>query len=66
MRITLNGKAQELASGATVAQLIKGLNLTNRRTAVEINQAVIPRSAYTETIIREGDAVEIVHAVGGG
>ena len=66
MRVTLNAEEQELASGTTIAQLILNLNLTDRRTAVEINQTVIPRSAYAETTLREGDAVEIVHAVGGG
>ena len=66
MRITLNGEDQELALGTTVAKLVENPSLTNRRTAVEINQMVISRSAYAETILREGDAVEIVHAVGGG
>lgn len=66
MEITLNGEIRELATGATVGQLLQQLELANRRTAVEVNQEVVPRSAYGEVTLEPGDAVEIVHAVGGG
>ncbi|MEM7254308.1 MAG: sulfur carrier protein ThiS [Pseudomonadota bacterium] len=66
MNITLNGEPRSLPDGATIAVLINELALGDRRTAVEVNEEVIPRSEYAESILSDGDAVEIVHAVGGG
>lgn len=66
MRIKLNGEFHELADGQTVADLLAGLQLTGRRVAVELNQDIVPRSLHAETILHEGDRVEVVHAIGGG
>jgi len=37
-----------------------------RRVAIEINREIVPRSAHAQRVLREGDRVEIVHALGGG
>ena len=66
MHIQLNGAAYELADGASVAALIEALELTGRRLAVELNQDIVPRSQHASTVLREGDQVEVVHAIGGG
>jgi thiamine biosynthesis protein ThiS len=42
------------------------LNLTAERLAIEYNLDILPRSAWTETKLRAGDKLEIVHFVGGG
>jgi len=42
------------------------LGLGPRRIAVEVNRAVVPRAEYDVTALRDGDAVEIIHFVGGG
>ncbi|SED19348.1 Sulfur carrier protein ThiS [Pseudomonas sp. 8BK] len=66
MRIQLNGEAFELPDGETVAGLIGRLDLTGRRVAVELNLDIVPRSQHATTALREGDQVEVVHAIGGG
>lgn len=66
MIIQLNGVAQELAPGLTVAALIEQLALAGRRLAVERNGDIVPRSLHAATVLGEGDRVEIVHAIGGG
>lgn len=66
MIIQLNGEAQELAPGLTVAALIEQLALVGRRLAVERNGDIVPRSRHAATVLAEGDRVEIVHAIGGG
>lgn len=66
MRIQLNGDALELADAETVEQLLTRLELTGRRVAVEVNLDIVPRSQHGSTVLREGDQVEIVHAIGGG
>ncbi len=49
-----------------MAGLIEHLQLAGRRVAVELNFEIVPRSMYEATLLKEGDAVEIVHAIGGG
>ena len=66
MRILLNGKPRDAVEGITIATLLGELELTGRRLAVEVNEDVIPRSRHPEHPLRDGDRVEIVHAIGGG
>lgn len=66
LQITVNGEAISLAVGACVADVVAQLALDARRVAVEVNRVIVPRSVYAETVLREGDAVEIVRFIGGG
>lgn len=66
MVITLNGERYDLAAPVTVAQLLAALDIDARRVAVEHNLVVVKRAEYAQTLVREGDAVEIVNFVGGG
>ena len=64
--ITVNGEAREVPAPATVADLLQQIGLDTRKVAVERNLEIVPRSAYTETELAAGDALEIVHFIGGG
>ena len=66
MQIVLNGADTDAPEAATITQLIEQLGLTNKRIAIEINETIVPRSAHATTVLRSGDRVEIVHAIGGG
>jgi sulfur carrier protein len=64
--ITLNGKLRELDGAPTVTGLLEALNVNPKQVAVALNGEVVRRIEWADTTIREGDAVEIVRAVGGG
>jgi thiamine biosynthesis protein ThiS len=64
--ITLNGEPFELGGPLTVAALLSHLEIDARRVAVEHNVVVLKRTAFEETVVHEGDQVEIVNFVGGG
>ncbi len=66
MVITLNGDRTEVVGPLTVAELLTSLGIDPRRVAVEHNLVVVKRAAFAETVVREGDQVEIVNFVGGG
>ena len=66
MQIKLNGEIHELAETHTLEDLVSELALTPQRVAIELNQSVIRRDLWEQTILNEGDRVEIVHFVGGG
>ncbi len=66
MHVIITGEAQTVNAGATVADLIGQLGLTQRRVAVEVNREIVAREQYPERALADGDCVEIVHFVGGG
>ena len=66
MLITLNGKEKSLNENTILKHLIEELGIADKRIAVEINQEIIPKSEYANYAIRDGDTIEIVHAIGGG
>ena len=66
MTITLNGEPFELSGPLTVTELLSRLEIDARRVAVEHNVTVLKRTAFDETVVHEGDEVEIVNFVGGG
>jgi sulfur carrier protein len=65
-RLTLNGEPFSVATGTTVAALLKTMNTAGKRVAVERNGEIVPRSLHESTVLADGDRVEIVVAVGGG
>jgi thiamine biosynthesis protein ThiS len=66
MRIVLNGREQDIESGATIADLIAVSGLHGKRVAIEVNREIVPRSAFDARVLAAGDRVEVVHAIGGG
>jgi thiamine biosynthesis protein ThiS len=66
LHITLNGDPVELAGPLTVIELLSRFEIDPRRVAVEHNLQVLKRAAYVDTVVHDGDRVEIVNFVGGG
>lgn len=66
MQFILNGHEKSLDDNVTVSQLLMDLQLEPIRVAVEINEDLVPRKTFDETIIHHNDRIEIVTFVGGG
>ena len=66
MEIKVNGETREVADQSTLAELVRELSLPAQRIAIELNRNVVRRNEWSETILNEGDRIEIVHFVGGG
>ena len=66
MEVHINGKPTPVPDGHTIAELIAGMDLTNKRIAIEVNEEIVPRSAYPAHTLNPGDRVEVVTAIGGG
>jgi sulfur carrier protein len=64
--LTVNGQARSFDGPMNVEALLRTLELDRRKVAVERNEVIVPRSAYAETWLAEGDSLEIVHFIGGG
>jgi thiamine biosynthesis protein ThiS len=66
MQIQFNGTALSLDTAATLGTLIASQCGSHRHLAVAINEQIIPQSRWDTTPVQDGDAVEVVQAVGGG
>ena len=66
MQLTVNGAPHSFEQNPNITQLLETLTLTGKRVAVERNGEIVPRSQFGETVLCDGDKLEIVVAVGGG
>jgi len=66
MEITVNDNTATFPDGTTVRELLERLALDGKFVAVERNRHVVPYKTYDETVLIEGDVLEVVTLVGGG
>jgi sulfur carrier protein len=66
MKLLLNGETREFEGPLTVAGLLGAIGLADRRVAVELNQAIVPRGRHATQALADGDRIEIIQAIGGG
>jgi thiamine biosynthesis protein ThiS len=64
--LSLNGESKTYEAPLSVAALLELLGLDTRKVAVERNEEIVPRSDYDQTLLQDGDQLEIVHFIGGG
>lgn len=64
--LSLNGESKTHEAPLSVAALLELLGLDTRKVAVERNEEIVPRSDYDQTLLQDGDQLEIVHFIGGG
>jgi len=63
--VKVNGKELDLA-GKTVAEYLLTTDDDAKRIAVERNGEIVFKSQYSETVLNDGDSIEVVSFVGGG
>jgi thiazole synthase len=66
LSLTVNGAPHRAAAGATIADLVRSLELNPEKVAVERNGEIAARSTLAAVVLGDGDVLEIVHFVGGG
>ena len=62
--IIVNGKEINLTEDTTVAEYLEQNQL--KRIAVELNGDILPKYSYSDTMLKDGDRLEVVTFVGGG
>ena len=66
INLTVNGKAREVEDSANLATYLASLGLNLQYLAVGYNGEVLKKERFSEVVLRDGDALEIVRPVGGG
>jgi sulfur carrier protein len=66
IKVSVNGEIQELNKNLNVSQMIQALEYKVKGFAVAVNTTFVPIAKYDETIIKEGDTIDILAPVQGG
>ncbi|MGH2822897.1 MAG: sulfur carrier protein ThiS, partial [Thermoleophilaceae bacterium] len=66
IRASVNGEARELSDGATVESIVRDFATSGRGVAVAVDGEVVPRGEWPDRTLRDGQEVEVLHAVQGG
>ena len=65
-RLTINGEEQEFPNPIRLTEYVSSLGVNPKMIAIAYNSEVLRRDEWEEITLSEGDAVEVVRAVGGG
>ena len=66
IQVTVNGAAHQLEQPVNLRALLEKLQMAGKKVAIERNGEIVPKSLHIETLVKDGDQLEIVVAVGGG
>jgi thiamine biosynthesis protein ThiS len=67
MKLYINGEEKTFDSpNPTLASLVESLGMKPDRVAIELNLEIVRRDRWAETVLHDGDKLEMVHFVGGG
>lgn len=66
MKVTINGEEHLFDVPVSIQNLINRFNLDPAKIAIEQNLAIVPCSEYAQSLINDGDRIEIVQFIGGG
>lgn len=66
LAVTINGESRRVPGPASLLDLLAHLGLDPRTVVVERNREIVRRTRLGHTALADGDAIELVHFVGGG
>ncbi|MEM6557059.1 MAG: sulfur carrier protein ThiS [Pseudomonadota bacterium] len=66
MQIYLNGESRNIDPGTSIEALVLTLSDDPRGIAIERNLEIVPKAEHGQTLLEEGDRLEVVQFVGGG
>jgi thiamine biosynthesis protein ThiS len=66
MLVQVNGKQEDVGDGATIKTLLESKGINPNVVACELNLTIIKRAQLSDTVLKTGDALEIIQMIGGG
>ncbi|MFA4843903.1 MAG: sulfur carrier protein ThiS [Candidatus Margulisiibacteriota bacterium] len=66
MIVKINGRPEEVSLNSNVETLVAGFKLEAARVVVELNEKIIKKIEWRQTIVKENDVIELISFVGGG
>ena len=62
----VNGKDIVLCEVKTISDLLKELNVNEKRVVVELNKEIVVKEDFGKVNLQDDDTVEVISFVGGG
>jgi sulfur carrier protein len=66
IQVSINGKPKQLKANSTIQEMLEALGYDNQWLGVAINTTFISKTEHRETIIQEGDQIDILSPIQGG
>ena len=66
IEIRVNGKIKSIPNDYKVSNLLRDINISLKKVAIELNQEIIDKKKINKMILKKNDKIEIVHFIGGG
>ena len=66
IKIKVNGKMKSIPNNYKVSNLLRDINISLKKVAIELNQEIIDKKKIDKMILKKNDKIEIVHFIGGG
>ena len=66
IKVSVNGEIKEIEKNLNIKQLIEVLEYKQQGFAVAVNTTFVSIKSYEETIIKDGDTIDILAPVQGG
>ena len=67
MKVVLNNREEVFDNNQhTISEIFEIMNFTFPRVIVKLNGKLIKKLQYPETIVIEGDNLEVIHLISGG
>lgn len=64
--MTINGVSKTGYANATVAEMLQREGYKISQVAIELNEQILPKGQYEDTVLKEDDVIEVVSFMGGG
>lgn len=64
--MTINGVSKTGYASATVAEMLQREGYKISQVAIELNEQILPKGQYEDTVLKEDDVIEVVSFMGGG
>lgn len=64
--VSVNGETKSIEEAMSLEGFLTVLELNPKKVAVERNLEIVPKSTFANVTLENGDALEIVHFIGGG
>jgi sulfur carrier protein len=66
IKLMVNGKPRDLENSLDLVSFLEGYGINLQHVAVGYNGTVLEKGKFLQTVLKEGDVLEIVKPVGGG
>jgi len=66
MLLVINGDNKEVQDGSSLLQIMKDLKIEDKVMAAAVNMNIVKKDIWADYKPQNGDALELLHFVGGG